>query len=163
MEKKYEKYVDESWKESAAQEKERLDAHDSQLQAKRSAEVPAGEQNKPQTQSKAPTQDEHYHDHGHDHDHPSEEELADPQINFLNYLSSLGYQAMIFLGQIPHPATNQTEKNLEQAKYVIDTLAMLRTKTKGNLSKQEEDLLNATLYELQMRYVELVGAASTQG
>ncbi len=77
------------------------------------------------------------------------------ELNFLNYLSSLVFQAMIFLGDMPNPVTQQPEKNLRQAKFFIDTLALLREKTKGNLTKQEEDLLNGSLYELQMRYVEV--------
>lgn len=77
------------------------------------------------------------------------------ELNFLNYLSSLVFQTMIFLGDMPNPITNQPEKNLRQAKFLIDTLALLREKTKGNLLKQEEDLLNGSLYELQMRYVEV--------
>ena len=63
---------------------------------------------------------------------------------------------MIFLGEIPNPITEKTEKNIDQAKFLIDTLAMLKDKTKGNLSKQEEDLLNASVYELQMKYVDIM-------
>lgn len=145
---KYEKYVDESWKETAAKEKERLD------QANPAASKPKPE---PEVKQESAQAHGHSHDHSHDHghSHESEEELAGLQVNFLNYISSLGYQAMIFLGQIPHPATNQIEQNLEQAKFIIDTLIVLRAKTKGNLTKQEEDMLNTSVYELQMRYVEL--------
>ena len=46
---------------------------------------------------------------------------------------------MIFLGEMPNPITNQVEKNLKQAKFLIDTLVILRDKTKGNLSKEEDD------------------------
>lgn len=77
------------------------------------------------------------------------------QIDFFNYIASLGFQAMIFLGEMPNPITNQVEKNLKQAKFLIDTLVILRDKTKGNLSKEEDDLLNGSIYELQLRYVEL--------
>jgi hypothetical protein len=79
----------------------------------------------------------------------------EPKLDFFNYIASLGFQAMIFLGEMPNPITNQTEKNLKQAKFLIDTLVILRDKTKGNLSKEEDDLLNGTIYELQMRYVDL--------
>ncbi|MBF0511719.1 MAG: DUF1844 domain-containing protein [Candidatus Omnitrophica bacterium] len=79
----------------------------------------------------------------------------EPELNFFNYIASLGFQTMIFLGEMPNPVTNQVEKNLKQAKFLIDTLVLLRDKTKGNLSKEEDDLLNGSLYELQMRYVDL--------
>ncbi len=77
------------------------------------------------------------------------------EVNFLNYLTSLALQAMIFLGEIPNPlAENKTEVNLKQAKFLIDTLLLLRDKTKGNLSKEEEGFLEMSLYELQMKFVE---------
>jgi hypothetical protein len=80
---------------------------------------------------------------------------AEPQLDFFNYIASLGFQTMIFLGEMPNPVTNQVEKNLKQAKFLIDTLVILRDKTKGNLSKEEDDLLNGSIYELQLRYVDL--------
>jgi hypothetical protein len=79
----------------------------------------------------------------------------EPQLDFFNYIASLGFQTMIFLGEMPNPITKQTEKNLKQAKFLIDTLVILRDKTKGNLSKEEDDLLNGSIYELQLRYVDL--------
>jgi hypothetical protein len=90
---------------------------------------------------------------------PQEQEpkdaAAEPQLDFFNYIASLGFQTMIFLGEMPNPITNQVEKNLKQAKFLIDTLLILRDKTKGNLSKEEDDLLNGSIYELQLRFVEL--------
>jgi len=80
---------------------------------------------------------------------------AEPQLDFFNYIASLGFQTMIFLGEMPNPMTNQVEKNLKQAKFLIDTLIILREKTKGNLSKEEDDLLNGSIYELELRYVDL--------
>jgi hypothetical protein len=88
------------------------------------------------------------HDHDHDHGH-AEEDTSPLEINFVNYVSSLGFQSMIFLGEIPHPMTNKTEKNIDQAKFIIDTLAMLKDKTKGNLTQQEQQLLDASVYELR--------------
>jgi hypothetical protein len=79
----------------------------------------------------------------------------EPNLDFFNYIASLGFQTMIFLGEMPNPITNQLEKNLKQAKFLIDTLVILRDKTKGNLSKEEDELLNGSIYELQLRYVDL--------
>jgi hypothetical protein len=76
------------------------------------------------------------------------------EVSFLNYIMSLGYQAMIFLGEVPHPVTGQTEKNVRQAKFLIDTLLLLKEKTRGNLTPEEDSLLGSSLYELQMKYVE---------
>ena len=80
----------------------------------------------------------------------------EPELDFFNYIASLGFQAMIFLGEIPNPLSNQIDKNLKQAKFLIDTLAVIREKTTGNLTKEEAELLNGSIYELQLRYVEAV-------
>lgn len=76
-----------------------------------------------------------------------------PETDFGFFLSSLSMQAMVALGEIPHPATNLAAENLEQAKYFIDLLGVLQEKTKGNLSQEEESLLDGVLYELRMKYV----------
>lgn len=78
------------------------------------------------------------------------------EVNFLNYIASMGFQSMIFLGEVPHPISNQIEKNLDQAKFIIDTLAMIKEKTQGNLTEQEDNMLGATLYELQVKYVDII-------
>ena len=85
----------------------------------------------------------------------SEYAATEPQLDFFNYVASLGFQAMIFLGEMPNPITNQPEKNLKQAKFLIDTLALIREKTVGNLTKEEGELLNGSIFELQRRFVEL--------
>ena len=76
-------------------------------------------------------------------------------------MTSLGYQAMIFLGEMPNPMTGQSEKNLRQAKFIIDTLVMLKDKTKGNLNEQEQAFIDGTVYELQMKFVEQIGKEDT--
>ena len=84
------------------------------------------------------------------------EETELPEANFTGYITSLAFQTMVFLGEVPNPVTNETEKNLPQAKFLIDTLLMLREKTKGNLLAQENEMLNAFIYELQMRFVDIL-------
>ena len=64
---------------------------------------------------------------------------------------------MIFMGEIPNPPSNEIDKNLDQAKFLIDTLSMLREKTEGNLNEQEKTLLENSVYELQMKYVQASG------
>jgi|CXWL01.1.fsa_nt_gi hypothetical protein len=89
---------------------------------------------------------------------PQEAEGADgdEELNFSNYVASLGFQALIFMGEIPNPVTQQAEKNLAQSKFLIDTLVLLREKTKGNLTEQEGKLLNGSIYELQMKFIEIL-------
>jgi hypothetical protein len=92
----------------------------------------------------------------------SEDEAAsaEPQeseeLNFSNYVASLGYQALIFMGEIPNPVSQQVEKNLGQSKFLIDTMLLLREKTKNNLTEQEDKLLNGAIYELQMKFIEVL-------
>ncbi len=76
-----------------------------------------------------------------------------PQTDFAYFLSSLSMQAMIALGDLPHPATGQLHMDLEQARYLVDTLGILQEKTQGNLTSDESRVLEELLYELRMRYV----------
>jgi len=62
--------------------------------------------------------------------------------------------AMQQMGKIINPLTGKIEKNIEQARFSIDTLAMLREKTRGNLSADLERLLESTLLNLRMNFVE---------
>jgi hypothetical protein len=86
---------------------------------------------------------------------PAEQEEA-PQLDFANYVASLGFQSLVFMGEIPNPITNEIQKNLPQSKFLIDTLLLLREKTKGNLTEQEDRLLNGSIYELQLKFVEVL-------
>jgi hypothetical protein len=89
-------------------------------------------------------------------------EPVPPEPDFAFFVTTFAIQASIFLGLMPNPTSNKKEQNLPQAKFIIDTLAMLKDKTKGNLKKEEEELLDNVIYELRMQYVALVqgGAAS---
>lgn len=146
-----EKYVDESWKETAEKEKEIL-----------SSAVKGQSAQKEPLYVEEPARSEHQDHLQERSESPSSSGSEELTIDFMNYIASLGYQAMIFLGEMPHPATNQIEKNLQQAKFLIDTMVMLRDKTKGNLSKQENDMLNTSIYELQMRFVEISSKEASQ-
>ncbi len=81
------------------------------------------------------------------------QEFIPPEASFSFFISTLALQTSVFLGQIPNPATNKKEKNLAQAKFIIDTLSMLKDKTKNNLNNDENNLLENTLYQLRMQYV----------
>jgi hypothetical protein len=64
--------------------------------------------------------------------------------------------AMTLLGKTPHPQTGKTERDLDGAKFFIDQLEMLEAKTKGNLSRQEQALLQQNLMALRLEFVEAV-------
>ena len=67
--------------------------------------------------------------------------------------------AMQGMGKMKNPVTDKIEGNLEQASQAIDMLEMLRDKTKGNLSKELNDLMDSILTNLRLNYVEEVGKA----
>lgn len=77
-----------------------------------------------------------------------------PEANFLTLVFSLYTHAQISFGTIPDPGTQQTMKDLPQAKYNIDLLGILQEKTKGNLTPEEDQTLEHILFELRMMYVE---------
>ncbi len=79
-----------------------------------------------------------------------------PEADFNFFITTFSLQASIALGQIPNPASDKKEEDLPQAKFLIDTLAMLKDKTKGNLSADETNLLENLLYELRMIYINKV-------
>ena len=81
------------------------------------------------------------------------DKFAPPEPDFNFFITTLSLQASISLGQVPNPATNKTEEDLVQAKFLIDTLGMLKEKTAGNLTPDETGLLENLLYELRMQYV----------
>ena len=82
---------------------------------------------------------------------PAQQQI--PEANFTFFATTLGIQAAIALGEMPNPLNNKTEENLDQAKYLIDTLDMIKEKTKNNLTKEEEQLLEHILYDFHTKYV----------
>ena len=91
------------------------------------------------------------------HDERAEQETSLPEITFPNLLFSLSTSALIQLGEIQDPMSRQTMKNLPLAKQTIDLIGMLKEKTKGNLTSDEEKLMENMLYDLKMRYVKAAG------
>ncbi|MCP4396988.1 MAG: DUF1844 domain-containing protein [bacterium] len=76
------------------------------------------------------------------------------EVDFMTLIFSLYTHAQISLGIIPDPMSGQTMKEPVQAKYNIDLLGILKEKTQGNLSREEEQALEQMLYELRMNYVQ---------
>lgn len=82
-------------------------------------------------------------------------DLLEP--TFSNFILSLSTSAMYHFGDLPDPVTNERKVNLQAARHTIDLLAMLKTKTEGNLDENEKSLLDGLLFELRMRYVKEAG------
>jgi len=69
----------------------------------------------------------------------------------ISFFADWGWQAM---GKVANPITGKVEKNLELARKIIDIVEMLKEKTKGNLTQDEERILSTTIAELQLNYVD---------
>lgn len=90
-------------------------------------------------------------------DEKQKEEARLPEINFQTFVFSLNASALVQLGLMEDPATGQKEKNLPLAKQTIDMLSMIEEKTRGNLTKEEGEMLKHVLYDLRIRYVKEKG------
>ncbi|HWN95365.1 MAG TPA: DUF1844 domain-containing protein [Methylomirabilota bacterium] len=64
--------------------------------------------------------------------------------------------ALMFLGQMPNPETGERLHDVETARMFIDQLEMLEVKTKGNLTPEEQKLLQQSLMHLRMTFVQAV-------
>jgi hypothetical protein len=76
-------------------------------------------------------------------------------ITFGDFVISLGHTAAVHFGDIADPHTGQrSEPNLAAAAYMIELIALLQEKTKGNLIEPEARLVDDLLYDLRLRYVQ---------
>ena len=76
-----------------------------------------------------------------------------PEINFSSFLLSLSSSVLLHLGEIEDPQSGVKKKDLALAKQSIDIINLLKEKTKGNLTQEEEKLIEHLLYDLRMRFV----------
>lgn len=83
-----------------------------------------------------------------------EKDLKRMDALFYSLVVSLSHAAFMQLGKVANPVSGKVERNLEQAKLDIDMVEMLMTKTKGNLSGEEEKMIKAVLSDLQLNYVD---------
>ena len=134
MDEPVKKRVDESWKEQAEREKRATEA---------AASASGPGQAAPERVERPAA---------------GAEEL--PQAQFDLFISGLAMEALIALGDMPHPTTRRQAAHLPQAKYLIDLLGILEEKTKGNLTVEEDKLFKDTLYQLRMRYLSKSGGVT---
>ena len=82
--------------------------------------------------------------------------------HFHNMVMQIANTALTFLGAVPHPETGELIQDLDMARLLIDQLAMLEVKTKGNLSAQEAALLKQALMAARMAFVEAAKPQAAQ-
>lgn len=83
------------------------------------------------------------------------EEQQLPESSFASLILMLATGVYSHLGLVPDPLTKKTNKNLPLAKNTIDILDVLKKKTKGNLTKEEEGFFLNILSDLKMKYVKI--------
>jgi hypothetical protein len=76
-----------------------------------------------------------------------------PEVSFTGLIFSLSSSALFHMGEIADPATGEKKKDLGLAKHAVDTIAMLREKTAGNLAPEEQKFVENVLTDLRWRYV----------
>ncbi|HOW53581.1 MAG TPA: DUF1844 domain-containing protein [Syntrophorhabdaceae bacterium] len=84
------------------------------------------------------------------------EENLFPELNFSTFILSLSTSALVCMGELPDPLSNEKNVNLPLAKQTITIIEILKDKTKGNLGADEERLIDGILYDLHIRYVKSV-------
>ncbi|MCX8056904.1 MAG: DUF1844 domain-containing protein [Ignavibacteria bacterium] len=84
----------------------------------------------------------------------TEQEKKLHEALFIQLILQFQTSAMIGLGKLPNPITQKIEKDLEAAKLSIDMIDMIKAKTKGNLSEEEERLILQVSKDLKLNYVD---------
>jgi len=124
-------FIDDDWKRQAQEEKERL------AQQEQAAKKETKATDRPTTKPAEGTE---------------KHEL--PQASFEALVSTLTSQALLALGVVEHPSMGKM-LNLDLAKFNIDLLGIIEEKTKGNLNEQEKQMMEQTLHQLRMMFVEI--------
>jgi hypothetical protein len=75
------------------------------------------------------------------------------KATFLSIVLRMATGSYISLGLVEDPMTGKKNKDLEMAKYLIDSLRILKKKTKGNLNKEEQGYLNNIIQDLELKFV----------
>ena len=95
----------------------------------------------------------------------TDETLREPErqddtdgVTFIGFVLSLAATAALHFGDMPNPETGRPdEPNVQAAGHLIDILALVESKTRGNLTAEERQVLEQVLYELRIRFVEASG------
>ena len=83
-----------------------------------------------------------------------------PDLNFATFILTLNTSALVHLGLLADPQTNQKAPDLPLARQTIDLISLMEEKTQGNLDSYEKQLISQVLYELRLRYVSATKASS---
>jgi hypothetical protein len=129
-------HIDTDWKKQAQEEKRKLAEQEAAAKAKTPAASVSGAASPAEESRGAGRQ--------------QRGQLPPP--SFATLVQSLLTQALFYLGDLATRGSEPTV-NLDMAKHQIDTLGVLEEKTRGNLTEEEQRMMDTVLYEARMRYV----------
>ncbi len=86
-------------------------------------------------------------------DTPCDAKTVFSELGFSTFILSLSTSALVHLGELPDPVTNQKGSNLQLAQQTIGVIELLKEKTRGNLTEEEAKLIDTVLYDLRVKYV----------
>lgn len=89
-----------------------------------------------------------------DDDASAADEMPIPPASFDLLVMTHASQAMLAMGFMPDPTTGEMVKNLKLAGHHVDMLGILEEKTKGNLTEAEAAMLENSLHQLRMAFVQ---------
>ena len=91
---------------------------------------------------------------------PPNGEHGSSGINFVAFVLSLAHTAAVHFGDVPDPVSGaKADADLRAAQQMIDILALIEEKTRGNLTAEERQLIEQVLFELRLHYVEAQNAS----
>lgn len=82
---------------------------------------------------------------------------------FMELLNLIAMQAVVGLGGFASPTGEAIPPNLDAAKHFIDLMGVIEAKTRGNLTDDEKKILDQTIYELRLRYMQMATAGAGGG
>jgi len=88
------------------------------------------------------------------------DEVEKKELMFIQLVAMFQAAALQQMGKLKNPATDKIEKDMAQAQFSIDLIDMLKEKTKGNLSSEEEKVISSILQDLKLNYVDELAKSS---
>jgi hypothetical protein len=163
-------HIDTDWKKQAQEEKRKLAEQEAQRASEREAqqrgaapaapgmgaaapEASASPGGRPASAGPSPAR-------GRAGSPATSRERAMPEASFPTLVNSLVTQILLYLGDLT-PRGAEPQVNLDMAKFNVDLLGILEEKAKGNLTPEEQRLLDNALYEVRMRYVSVASQYAT--
>lgn len=88
-------------------------------------------------------------------DSQTSSESAPGPVNFISFVLGMAQTALFQMGLIQIQGEGQPRKDMNGARQTIDIIAMIEEKTRGNLTDDEKKVINDTLFQLRMAFVEI--------